>query len=137
MIKFKDNITLKNHKEIYQTVENNHYSESFGLQWKKFSKTQFIGYGACATGTVLTRMMNLDNHLSGFIEDNRDKHGYLSPNSFLPVVSLESIKNIDNIIIIILAWRFKDQIIKRIRKKFGKKLRIISVMPNMTKIVEL
>ena len=104
---------------------------------KKFSKTQFIGYGACATGTVLSRMMNLDNHLSGFIEDNRDKHGYLSPNSFLPVVSLESIKNIDNIIIIILAWRFKDQIIKRIRKKFGKKLRIISVMPNMTKIVEL
>ena len=40
MIKFKDNIILKNHKEIYQTVENNHYSESFGLQWKKFSKTQ-------------------------------------------------------------------------------------------------
>lgn len=104
---------------------------------KKFSKTQFIGYGACATGTVLTRMMNLDNHLSGFIEDNKDKHGYLSPNSFLPVVSLESIKNTDNIIIIILAWRFKDQIIKRIRKRFGKKLRVISVMPNIKKIVEL
>ena len=40
MIKFKDNITFKNHKEIYQTVDDNHYSESFGLQWKKFSKTQ-------------------------------------------------------------------------------------------------
>ena len=61
-------------------------------------------------------MMSLDNHLSGFIEDNKDKHGCLSPNSFLPVVSLENIKNTNNIIIIILAWRFSPQIIKKIKK---------------------
>jgi len=142
-------IAAENEKGIYsQNLYNLLSSEILNsreivIRWiestkKKLSKVQFIGYGACATGTVLTKMMGLDNHLSGFIEDNKDRQGCLSPNSFLPVVSLDSIKKTDNnVIILILAWRFNDQILKRIRKKLGKKIKVISVMPKMTKIVEL
>lgn len=93
----------------------------------------FFAYGASATGTVLSLMLNIDKYLSGYIDDNPDKKDFLSPNSFLPVKNFKSIKNIKNKIIIILAWRFQKMIIKKIREH-DKLVTVISVNPNLKKI---
>ena len=78
-------------------------------------------------------MLGLDKFLNGYIDDNPDKENLLSPNSFLPVLNLKSLKHIKNKIIIILAWRFKDIIFKKI-KKLDKLSKVITVNPSTNKI---
>jgi len=55
----------------------------------------------------------------------------------LPTVSLESLIEENNIIIVILAWRFEEQIKKKIREIIGKNVTIICVKPKMHKIKEV
>ena len=92
------------------------------IENKKIDKKnlKIFGYGASATGTVLCKLLGLDKFLSAIIDDNFLRQNLLSPNSFLPIISLESIVNEENLIIIILAWRFEEQI----KKKFVKRLEI-------------
>jgi hypothetical protein len=58
----------------------------------------------------------------------------LSPNSFLPVLKLKSIKQVKNKVIIILAWRFEKNILKKI-KKFDILAKVITVKPSINKIL--
>ena len=106
---------------------------------KKISEKGYkcFGYGASATGTVLSRMLSLDVFFSGIIDDNKSRQGLLSPNSFLPIISLNSLKNEKKIIIIILAWRYKDKILKKIKNFFNNKAIVIAAKPHIRKIIEL
>ena len=70
-------------------------------------------------------MLDIEKHLSGFVEDNKDKHGKLSPNSLLPVFNLKELDKKLKICFVILAWRFKDQIIKNIKLNYNTKAKII------------
>jgi 2-polyprenyl-3-methyl-5-hydroxy-6-metoxy-1,4-benzoquinol methylase len=126
--------------ELYKEIENEIiYSKKIILSWfnkikRKNKKIIFLGYGACATGTVLSSMLDIEKHLSGFVEDNKDKHGKLSPNSFLPVLNINKVDKKMNVCFIILAWRFKDQIINNIKKKYSRKAKIIALKPSLKKI---
>ena len=109
------------------------------IENKKIDKKnlKIFGYGASATGTVLCKLLGLDKFLSAIIDDNFLRQNLLSPNSFLPIISLESIVNEENLIIIILAWRFEEQIKKKIREKIGNNVTIISVKPKINQIIEI
>ncbi len=126
--------------KLYKQIKNEiAYSKKLVLDWfnktkKKNKKTIFLGYGACATGTVLSSMLDIEKHLSGFIEDNNDKSGKLSPNSFLPVLNINKIDKKMSVCFIILAWRFKDQIINNIKKNYSHKAKIITLKPSLKKI---
>ena len=126
--------------ELYKEIENEMiYSKKIILSWfnkvkKKNKKIIFLGYGACATGTVLSSMLDIEKHLSGFVEDNKDKHGKLSPNSLLPVFNLKELDKKLKICFVILAWRFKDQIIKNINFNYNTKAKIILLKPSIKKI---
>lgn len=98
---------------------------------------KIFGYGASATGTVLCNILGLDKFFSGIIDDNILRQNLLSPNSFLPIISLESLKEEKNIIIVILAWRFEQQIKQKIREKIGKHATIICVKPKIDTIKEV
>ena len=123
-------------KKFYKKIKNElNLTKKLLDDWisknkKMYPKIKFFAYGACATGTVLSSMMGLDKHLSGYLDDNPDKNNYLSPNSFLPVLKMRSIKQIKNKVIIILAWRFEKNILKKIRR-FDKLCKVITVKPSL------
>jgi len=58
----------------------------------------------------------------------KNKHKIL-----LDYLNIKSLKNVPNKIIIILAWRFKDKIFKKI-KKLDKISKVITVNPSINKI---
>jgi 2-polyprenyl-3-methyl-5-hydroxy-6-metoxy-1,4-benzoquinol methylase len=126
-------------RELYKKIQREiNLSGELLISWIKKTKKinpkiKFFAYGACATGTVLSSMLGIDKFLNGYIDDNPDKENLLSPNSFLPVLNLKSLKHIKNKIIIILAWRFKDIIFKKI-KKLDKLSKVITVNPSTNKI---
>ena len=129
-------------KKFYQKIENEiNLTKQLVINWifksKKMNpKIKFFAYGACATGTVLSSMLGLDKFLSGYLDDNLDKNNYLSPNSFLPVLKMKSIKQVKNKVIIIIAWRFEKNILKKI-KKFDKFCKVITIKPSMNKILSI
>ncbi len=79
-------------------------------------------------------MLELDRFLNGIIDDNKSRQGLLSPNTFLPVVSLESLKKEKKIIIIILAWRHKEKILEKLKKTLNQNILIVLAKPNMKSI---
>lgn len=64
---------------------------------------KIIGYGACATGTVLQRYLDIEQYISGIADDNPKRQGLFSPGFGVPVHSSESIRDED--LVIVLAWR--------------------------------
>lgn len=130
-------------EEIYKNIKKEIlYSKKILFEWIKEKKRQnknikFFGYGASATGTVLCNILSLDKSLSGIIDDNISRQKLLSPNSFLPIISLESLIKEKNITIMILAWRYEEQIKNRIRKIIGENIPIVCVKPKLDNILEI
>jgi len=76
-----------------------------------------IGYGAAAKGNVLINAASeLSFYLDYIIDDNEWKQGLLSPGGDTPVVH-PSVLNVESgkLLIVILAWNMKDEIIQRIK----------------------
>ena len=128
--------SLKKYIEISKEIKKSKNLINNWLFKKKIIEKGYrcFGYGACATGTVLSKMLKLDRFLNGIIDDNKSRQGLLSPNTFLPVVSLESLKKEKKIIIIILAWRHKEKILEKLKKTLSQNILIVLAKPNMKSI---
>ena len=142
LIKEEENLNIYNlnfyrkiNKEINNTKSliNNYLSDLKN----KNPNINIFAYGASATGIVLSRMLGIDRYLSAYIDDNKAKVNLLSPNSFLPVISLEHIKNKKNILILILAWRFAKSIKNIIKNKLPKNIRVITLKPVINNFREI
>ena len=94
------------------------------LQDKKDLK--IIGYGASATSTILISHFHLNHYIEYLVDDNPMKIGTYSPGYLLPVFSPEKLFYDSPDIIIILAWRFKEVIQ---RKLTGIKRQMIVPLP--------
>lgn len=68
------------------------------------------GFGASVTATTLIYHFELGPYLDFLVDDNPVKQGRYSPGLHLPVYSAESLVDKSPDIIIILAWRFAEQI---------------------------
>ena len=79
--------------------------------------------------------LKIEKYLSGIIDDNQSRQGLLSPNSFLPIISLKLLKNKKNLVIFILSWRFEKSIKEKIFKQLGKNVKVIVLKPILKKIV--
>ncbi|GAG34464.1 unnamed protein product, partial [marine sediment metagenome] len=75
---------------------------------------KIVGYGASSTSTTLISHFELHRYLSYLVDDNPGKIGTYSPGYHIPVYSPEKLKKEQPDIILILAWRFKDEILKKI-----------------------
>jgi hypothetical protein len=71
------------------------------------------GYGACATGTVLSYCLDIQSKLAFIVDDNPERQGRLSPGSDCPVLPSICLVEKKPKLTIILAWRFAEQIVKR------------------------
>jgi SAM-dependent methyltransferase len=71
-----------------------------------------VGFGASATSTTIISHFDLSDKLSYLVDDNPGKLDTYSPGYHLPVLSTETLKQNQHDVVIILAWRFKDEILK-------------------------
>lgn len=70
-----------------------------------------VGFGASITGTTLIYHFEVGKYLKYLIDDNPAKQGRYSPGLHLPVKKPDIIYSDKPDYIVILAWRFADQII--------------------------
>lgn len=75
---------------------------------------KIVCYGASATSTTLIYHFQLQKYIDCLIDDNVRKVGTYSPGLHLPVRKLSDVTIDNNTVVIILAWRFADQIIKKL-----------------------
>jgi len=85
-----------------------------------------VGYGASATSTTLISTFQLDNYLTYLVDDNADKIGTYSPGYHIPVYGSSKIFDEPPDLILILAWRYKQEIMKRLQ---GIRSQIIVPLP--------
>ena len=115
-------------------------TKAHGKELKKMvseNKGKIVAYGASARSSTLLNFCGINSdHISFIIDKNLLKHGLLTPGSDIPVISfeqgLEEIKNVDRILL--LAWNFKDEIVRDLRNA-GFSGEFIIPFPNKTYIV--
>jgi 2-polyprenyl-3-methyl-5-hydroxy-6-metoxy-1,4-benzoquinol methylase len=77
---------------------------------------RLAGYGAAAKGMTLLNFARLD--LDYIVDDNRMKIGLLTPGRNIPVVGPEHLETDPaSTVFLILAWNFRDEIMRRIRAR--------------------
>jgi hypothetical protein len=82
---------------------------------EKNKKSKIVGYGASATSTTLISNFELHSYFSYLVDDNVDKVNTYSPGYHVPVYSCEKLIDDNPDIVVILAWRFKDEILDKIK----------------------
>ncbi len=71
------------------------------------------GYGASATGTVLTYHFGLGGVMDFIVDDNPVRQHRYSPGDHIPIVASTALAERKPDYLLILAWRFADMIIAR------------------------
>jgi SAM-dependent methyltransferase len=85
---------------------------------EKHKEEKIVGYGASATSTTLISHFELHKYFSYLVDDNVDKVNTFSPGYHVPVYSPKKLINDKPDIIVILAWRFKGEIINKLDNIF-------------------
>ena len=93
-------------------------------------KLNIIGYGASATTTTLISQFRLNKKIKYFVDENPGKINTFSPGFHIPVYDTNRLKIDKPDIIIILAWRFKKQILLKL-KKMNLKCVVITPLPKI------
>jgi hypothetical protein len=119
--KFKNRIDIKK-KKVYSLLD-------------KLNEKTIVGYGASATTTTLLSYFGIYKYFKYLIDDNPQKIGLYSPGYHIPVFSSKIFKDDPPEVIVILAWRYKDIILKNLKilkKKYKlKKLPVIVPLPSI------
>jgi nucleoside-diphosphate-sugar epimerase len=126
----------KYNREFYDNYRNNVLtclSELKNFVDKNQGK-KIIGYGAAAKGMTVINAGDLK--LEYIIDDNPLKQGLLCPGSNIPVQTSDILKReTDDLIIIILAWNFYNEIYKKIKMLRPKnKDTFITYFPNLQEL---
>ena len=77
---------------------------------EKYKGKRIVGYGASATSTTMISEFELYNYIDFLVDDNEAKINTFSPGFHLPVLNPKELLANPPDLIIILAWRFADQI---------------------------
>jgi len=93
----------------------------------KYKGCKIVGYGASATSTTLISHFELQDYFSYLVDDNIDKIGTYTPGYNIPVYSSQKLIQDIPDVIVILAWRFKEPILKNLTSFNGV---IVTPLPN-------
>ena len=139
------------HKEVEETLE---YEKGIGINdieiYKNFSnkvyhvkerlvsyirdikaqKKSIAGYGAPAKSTTLLNFCNIGRDFIDYIvDDNPLKIGLYSPGTHIPVVSSSMLEKKRPDYILILAWNFAEEILKKTGKYADQGVKFIIPLP--------
>ena len=82
----------------------------------KHQNKKIVGYGASATSTTLISHFKLYKRLDYLIDDNPGKINTFSPGYHIPVYDYKKITVDKPDIILILAWRYYEKILQKLKK---------------------
>ena len=109
----------------------NEYVEDISIEIKKLDKTKL------EKAILLLKMTNLSfRDLTFIVEDNEYKIGKFIPKTAIPIVSLKKLNLKKPAVIIILAWNFSDDIIKKIKNLCEAPTKIIIPLPKL-KVIDI
>jgi len=92
-----------------------HREKSIGIVESVSSKT-VLGFGASARSSTYLNFCGFDStRIKAIIDNNPLKQGMYSPGSQIPIVGLETGMQMNPDLIFILAWNFRDEIVKECR----------------------
>lgn len=128
---FNDFKKLKKLNKLYKNFKINFI--------KKFNKLSFRYnkidcYGASAGSTSLIFFFKIFNKVNCIYDDNKLRHNLYLPGTKLKVQNSGDIKKKRPKLIIVLAWRYIDKILKRNKKIFKNNITVYNILPNLKKI---
>ena len=89
-----------------------------------------FAYGAPTKSTLLLKMSKLrKSDISFIVDDNSLKVGRFLPLTSIPIKSSKEIEFKKNAIIILFAWNFSDDIIKKLKMEYKVPATIIIPLP--------
>ena len=114
------------------------HSKNFKLKIEKLSQNHnIIGYGASARSSTLLNFCGINSKIiKKIIDKNKLKKNKFTPGSSIKIVSFEDeIKKISKYnLVVILAWNFKKEIIKDLKKN-NFKGKFLLPLPNKIKLI--
>lgn len=114
------------------SVDNKKFLINSALRKFKEDGYIIIGFGAPAKGNTLLSFLNEDGlPLPEYIiDENPRKGGLYTPGTKIPVVNYSTLqKETRNIVILILAWNFIEEIKNKISKTYKPKQKIVLLIP--------
>ena len=108
----KAGINTEKFNDYITRIENEKFQLIEFLE--KYKEDKIVGYGASATSTTLISHFELHKYLSYLVDDNPDKINTYSPGYNIPVYKFDKLKDEKPDVIVILAWRFKEEILKKL-----------------------
>ena len=99
------------------TLARNHKKHLLKLISKYSQKYKIVGYGASARSSTLLNYLNLNNkNIIKILDANPLKKNLFTPGTNIKI-NLPNKKNLKGVkVIILLAWNFKDEILKNLKK---------------------
>ncbi len=92
-----------------------HRRQSRDIAASLSSKT-VLGFGASARSSTYLNFCGIDStHIRAIIDNNPFKQGLYSPGASIPIVTLKSGMEMNPDLIFILAWNFRDEIVRECR----------------------
>ncbi len=114
----KEDISGVNEISAWQTFANTcdeHRKKSRKIAASFLSKT-VLGFGASARSSTYLNYCGFDlSYLNAIIDNNSLKNGMYSPGGSIPIISLEMGMKMKPDLIFILAWNFRDEIVRECR----------------------
>ena len=102
---------FKTYKDFGKKVYNIRANVRKNIKKLKNENKVIIGYGAPAKATTALNFFGITKEIDFIIEDNKLKHNKFIPGVQIPIKKKSSLKNKDNILVV-LAWNFFEDIKK-------------------------
>ena len=104
---------------------------------KKLNNKKIVGFGASVGSTVFIHYFKLNDKLKILLDDEKRRNNLFSPSTNIKVYNPKShlLKKVD--VVLIIAWRYKDNIVSNFKKKYPKifkKQKWFTLIPDIKKI---
>ena len=125
------------------------YDEVFLAGWKQSIETQMaafhrivrqhvikgatiIAYGAPTKATLLMKLAGLGgDDVECVVEDNVHKAGRFMPSTGVAIRSSSALYNLNPDVIVVFAWNFAEEIMKKLHGKFDRRVEFIVPLPQL------
>ena len=139
--------------EVYRKAEKTIALNTF-LSWKNFAKRVkthreklltilhenknkvIVGYGASARSSTLLNYCGIRaKHIAVIADQNSWKQGQYTAGTHIPIKSPDNVMRENPDFVVILAWNFKNEIVKIIKDRYKYKGKLILPLPNNPKVL--
>lgn len=119
---------LKTYKNLKKTIDKSK-NKVLNILNKYKNKNKVLALGASISCITLMYQLGLQDKISLLLDDNSIKQGMFSPGSNIKVLSPNKVNFSKDQIVLILAWRFKKNFLKKYQGKI--KGKILNVWPKV------